>query len=69
VHFVSAVSIAFHRHRSPWLAGSEPVRLVRALARVRDLDASVIVSAHGPLITGTRIAHALEVVADLVVSR
>lgn len=50
--------VAFNRMNSPWHAVADPVLFGRHVDRVERLGATVLASAHGPVITGANVAEA-----------
>lgn len=56
--------LAFARATAPWLADLDPVRWRAAVDAVAALRPAVIAPAHGPVISGPRVADAVDVLRD-----
>ena len=54
-----------HHALAPWLAIVDPERYAHTVETVRSLDASVIVGAHTPVISGASVASALDLMAAM----
>jgi flavorubredoxin len=50
--------LAFNRSNSPWHVLADPVLFGREVDRVERLGATVLASAHGPVVTGANVAEA-----------
>lgn len=57
--------VVFNRTNSPWSALADPRRFAQQVERVDRLGASVLASAHGPLITGRHVAAAHDMMRQI----